>query len=95
MLNQIPERFKGFWPQLYFLAATQKTGSLQIEGEIRKYPRLLRRFLSWDLLAAHDLYSMLPVTPHKVVSATNCGKEASFRRSFADLSPIFRYLSTA
>jgi len=67
MLNQISERFKGFWPQLYFLAASQKTGSLQIEGVIRKYPRLLRRFLSLDFLTAHDLDSMLPVTPHKVV----------------------------
>src|SRR5215831_15527344 len=85
MLNQIPEGFKGLWPQLYLLATSQETSSLQIEREIRKYPRLLRRFLSLDLLPAHDFDSMLPVTPFEVVQLPTAATE----RLFGVLSAIF------
>src|SRR5215813_5516194 len=94
MLNQIPEGFKGLWSQLYFLAPSQETSSFQIEREIRKYPRLLSRFLSLDLLRAHDFDSMLPVTPLEVVQLQVLQRgvfSAFFQPSFTSLSLLVNH----
>ena len=102
MLDQIPQGLKGLWPQLYFLAPSQETSSFQIEREIRKYPRLLRRFLGLDLLPAHDFDSMLPVTPFEVAQLLTAAKDrlfgvlsAIFQQSFTSLSLLVNHLDAS